>query len=249
MPIQYRRIIQVSLRILAYCFLFFSLPFLCILTVPSAKRNVFHEQFVYYIATEDCRSNANTIDEQVRLLMYKTKDMVRNPTKNEDIKDVSSYSLIEAGYGYCDQQVNLFLAICKANDISGRCVYLYRDGKKSHHTVCELYYADDFHLFDPFNAFWFINKKGQIASMTEIVSGEIDTVASGEIPERAVKDFESGITWQIGKSFDASFHHEWQGKLMKVYYAVFGAAFYRLWFSIFDRRGGEILEWQLEVES
>jgi len=237
-----RRIIQISLLILFFFILLYSLPFLCILTVPSAKRNAFHEQFVYYIATKDCRSNANSLEEHVELLMCETKNIVRNPTTHEDMQDVSRYSLIEAGYGYCDQQANLFLAICRANNISGRRVYLYREGEKSHHVVCELFYDDCYHMVDLYNSFWFINKKGQIASMAEIASGEIDTAASGKIPEHAVKDFEGEIKWRMGKSVESSFQNVWQGKLMQLHYALFGKSFSRLWFAIFDRRGGEILE-------
>ena len=241
-PIRYKRIIQFSLLFLAFSSIFLSLPFLCILTLPSASRKSYHEQFVYYVATEDCRKKAIALEEQVKLLMHEAKKLVRNPTKREDIKDVSRYSLIEAGYGYCDQQVSLFLAICRANNISGRPVYLYRENKVSHHAVCELFFDSSFHMIDPYNAFWFINKKGQIASMSEIGIGAIDTAASGEIPEHAVKDFDGEIKWRMGKSVEASFQNAWQGKLMQLHYAIFGASFSRLWFAIFDRRAGETLE-------
>ena len=249
MPINPTKIIQFSLRVMVCCVLLYSLPFICIFTLPKEKRNAIHEQFVYYVATANCRKKANNVAEEVKFLLDKTKKTVRNPTKSEDLKDVSRYRLIEVGYGYCDQQANLFLAICKANGIVGRRIYLYREGKKSHHVVSELFYDGNFHMIDTYNSFWFINKKGQVASMREINAGEIDTAATGKLPEHVTKTFGSGILWRIGNPVGDSFQNLWQAKLMLFNYSVFGASFYRGWFYLFDRRGGEILEWKLKVES
>ncbi|MFN5372232.1 MAG: hypothetical protein ACK5B6_12295 [Bacteroidia bacterium] len=135
-----------------------------------------------------------------------------------------------------------------ANGIVGRSLNLYREGKNSHHSISEIFYDGNFHMIDTYNSFWFINKKGQVASMREINAGEIDTSATGKFPEHVPTNFGIGITYRIDKTFGEPFQNFWQAKLMLFNYSVFGASFYRGWFSLFDRQGGEVLEGLLKGE-
>lgn len=91
-----------------------------------------------------------------------------NKNKKEDVEKIAKYvvqhfktpseslttekpihEMIAQGYGFCDEQASVFLALANYAGIRGRLVFLFGSDSISHHSVAEIF-IDKWYMIDPF---------------------------------------------------------------------------------------------------
>ena len=90
------------------------------------------------------KSKKESIEKIARYVVEHFKTPLKNSTKEKPF-----HEMISDGYGFCDQQSSVLLALANYAGIRGRLVFLYGEDSISHHSVAEIY-IDKWYMVDPF---------------------------------------------------------------------------------------------------
>ncbi|HLG14242.1 MAG TPA: transglutaminase-like domain-containing protein [Blastocatellia bacterium] len=112
--------------------------------------------------------------------------------------------ILERGSAYCVNMASAMAALTVAGKYPTRVVHLSDTPEYSHtHTVVEIHYADQWHVFDPTWGLFFLNNNGVVASYKELrlnpglitpaAFQRLDREASREILEWMPRTYGSGI--------------------------------------------------------
>jgi hypothetical protein len=207
--------------------LMYSLPFFYLVTIKPDARTLNGERLIYYLVTREELKTSSSPKKKVMDLLRITKRLIRNPYPAEKVNDVSRLHIIESGYGFCDQQANVFLALCEANGFQGRMIWLFGEDSISHHTVSEVFYDDKYHMFDPFYMKWFHKNNHEIASVNDIIIGNIDSVEFKRMPKEQRQLYGKNYPWKIAKRTSIMMDKSWISTMIFLNSDVFGEVFYK----------------------
>jgi hypothetical protein len=221
-----RLISKLFLCFILIIILVYSLPFIYLASIKPDARTLNGERLIYYLVTRNELKTKSSSKSEIMDLLRITKKLIRNPYPNEKVNDVSRLHIIKSGYGFCDQQANVFLALCEANGFQGRMIWLFGEDSISHHTVSEVFYDDKYHMFDPFYMQWFHTNNQEIASVNDIISGNIDSVEFIRMPKEQRKLYEKNYPWKIAKRTSIMMDKSWCSNMIFVNAEVFGEIFY-----------------------
>ena len=119
--------------------------------------------------TEDC-----TTDSAKAITIYDfVVDNCKQPQGNENPKYSTTYDVLTYKTASCDQQVWLLMALLRVEDIDAQMVFLRGSDSISHHTVAEVKINEKWAMLDPFYSHHYPNNQGKIASVNDIITGNI----------------------------------------------------------------------------
>lgn len=92
-------------------------------------------------------SNKNKKEDVEKIAKYVSQHF---KTPRESItKEKTIHEMIAQGFGFCDEQASVYLALANYAGIRGRLVFLFGEDSISHHSVAEIY-IDKWYMVDPF---------------------------------------------------------------------------------------------------
>jgi len=213
-------------------FVFYCWPFLYLTTQHPDNRYLLGERLIYGIIMNKIMNPAESQEKQVSAIEKYVTKYVLNPNPNQPVKDVSRLRIIENGTGFCDQQVNVFLALCEAAGFKGRMVWLFGNDSISHHTVSEVFYEGKYHMFDPFYKQQYYTRNGEIASVEEIVSQSIEPLHFNATPANQKRLYGKKYRWQVPKWNSVNTEAGIHWKIIQANTAIWGRLFFIPWLKL-----------------
>jgi hypothetical protein len=220
------------------CICLYLLPFVYLITLKPDSRSRLGEQLIYHLIIGDVLKPSFSAERKVLSVMQYVNSHIRNPTLSEKANDVSRLQILESGIGYCDQQVNVFLALCETAGISGRMVWLYGEDSVSAHTVAEVYYDGKFHMIDPFYKQVFYLSNHEIASVNDVIQGNIDPNDFEKMSNKQKRLYGKKYPWKIAPRTPVSQSKSMGSKLVFLYSDFMGPVFYGPWLSLCTHYSG-----------
>lgn len=198
----FRGFIRTTLLVIGAIFvLIYFLPFAILAISGPDTRALLGESLVYHIIWEDYIDKSNEPDKALINVSEFLNKAMQQPAPGTPPEDLSRLYLLEKGEGYCDQQVNVFLELCKAAGFKGRMIWLFGDDSVSHHTVPEFWYNNSWHMIDPYYRTWYFTHGGEIASVEQIVNRELAEEQKDTIPDII---YGTKYPWQVKERTELS---------------------------------------------
>jgi hypothetical protein len=240
MALRFKRLLFIRLLrgLIVLCVCVYLIPFIYLIASDADERSKVGEGLVFHLIIEDPLKPSLTPNETLLTLMRWVNRHIRNPNPSEKANDVSRLHILESGVGYCDQQVNVYLALCEAAGLSGRMVWLYGEDSVSAHTVAEVYYNNTYHMVDPYYRNIFHLPDREIASVDDIVQGNILPAEFEKISVRQQRLYGKRYPWKIAQRSPVSKPQSFGAKLVFLYADLLGPVFYVPWLRICNHYSG-----------
>ena len=121
----------------------------------------------------------------------------------------SPRQILERGSCYCSNLALAMAAITATGGYPTRTIHLSDSPEHQHtHVVVEVYYGDQWHLYDPTYGVFFLNRVGEVASYKELRL-DPSLVTGGAFPRVNRETIESILAW-MPKMYGAGFHQIYQ---------------------------------------
>jgi hypothetical protein len=129
----------------------------------------------------------------------------------------SPRQILERGSCYCSNLALAMAAITAAGDYPTRTVHLSDSPEHQHtHVVVEVYYGDQWHLYDPTYGVFFLNGESAVASYKELRL-DPSLVTARAFPGFKPETTESILAW-MPKTYRAGFHQIYQVSKSEICY-------------------------------
>jgi hypothetical protein len=149
------------------------LPFVAYLLVNNNNKQFMFEQVAYKPLVDSIIQKAENDDQKAMLIYKYVADNTNEPQGNQNPKYNCTYDVLTHKTASCDQQVWLLMALLRVEDIDARMVFLRGSDSISHHTVAEVDINGKWVMLDPFYSQQYPNNQGKIASVDDIITGNI----------------------------------------------------------------------------
>jgi transglutaminase-like putative cysteine protease len=165
--------VKIALMVLAAMLLLYLLPFILYMLVNNNNRQFMFEQLVYKELCYSITQDAKTDSAKIMQVFEYVSNNCRQPQGNENPKYNCTYDVLTNKTASCDQQVWLLMALLRVEDIDAQMVFLRGSDSISHHTVAEVEINKKWVMLDPFYSHHYPNNQGKIASVDDIITGNI----------------------------------------------------------------------------
>lgn len=127
-------------------------------------RHYEYERIVKEI-TSSCRND----EEKVLAIFNWTHENIRKMPQGLPVVDDHVLNIIIRGYGETDQYQDVFTTLCAYCGIPAFWDKVYSGKKDNWYPISFVKYGGSWHVFDPYNGVYFLNREHEIASLNEIV--------------------------------------------------------------------------------
>ena len=125
----------------------------------------------YRVLAKDITKGRKTDEEKVLAIFNWTHQNIKtNIPEGWPIVDDHILNIIIRGYGVHDQLADVFSALCVYAGIPAKMYEITPPGLRNKLVVSVVYLDGTWRIFDPFHNKYFKNKKGEIASIQDIIS-------------------------------------------------------------------------------
>lgn len=150
----------------------------------------FDRHFNYDLLVKGIIESAKTDEERVMKIFEWTYNNIRKVPKGFPIVDDHVLNIIIRGYGTDDQSADVFSTLCNYAGVDVFFTWLNTKDNKSRRAFSFVKLGNRWSMFDPYNGVYFKNKRGQVASLDELLRGEWECVGlKGEVVTTNYEDF------------------------------------------------------------
>ncbi len=180
---------------------------------------------VAYKPLVDSLTNGCTTDSAKALNVYNfVANNCNQPTENQNPKYDNTYDVLTHKTASCDQQVWLLMQLLQLKNIKTQMVFLYGYDSISHHTVAAVELTPGrYGMLDPFNKLYFIDGSGKLASIGDIMKGNVRAV--GTIPPDYFKLYETRYDLKYHSDNTLDRPRKMMRSLLRFNQCVFGVLF------------------------
>jgi len=188
-----------------------------------------HKELVYTIIVDSNIKKDDSKQGQIDSLFNFTRNHLFVFPGYKPIVE-SPLNILIRGIGWCDRQSYVFMKLLEEIGIKGRLIFLYRkDAGESNHSVSEIYFNNEWIIYDPLYAQVYKNKKtDQLLSVSEIhelvPSGRKNLIVNTINANIADLDLYSGKHKIHSYNYIAQ-RKEFFVSVMESYYSIFGKFF------------------------
>lgn len=116
--------------------------------------------------------NTRTTDEEMVMKLFRwTYENIKDVPDGFPIIDDHVWHIIVRGYGTSDQSNDVFSTLCNYAGRKSFYAVIYKEGKNQGLPFSLVKIGTNWHVFDAFNGAYFLNSKGNLASVGEVISG------------------------------------------------------------------------------
>jgi hypothetical protein len=216
---------KIVIGILAVIVFIYLLPFIAYLLANKNTKQFMFEQ-VAYKPLVDRLTQGCTTDSAKAINVYNfVANNCNQPQGNENPKYDNTYDVLTHKTASCDQQVWLLMHLLQLEDIDARMVFLYGYDSVSHHTVTEVKINGKWIMLDPFYFHHYSNNQGKIASVDDIISGNIPLRDYYAMPESYRNLFAKQYPYKIHSDNTLDRPRKMMRSLLRFNQCVFGVLF------------------------
>lgn len=132
----------------------------------------FDRHYNYKWTIERITANLKTEEEKVLQIFKWTHENIKKVPEGYPIVDDHVWHIIIRGYGEDEQFSDVFTTLCNYAGMNAFFTLVYTEDRGSRMPLSFVNIEGRWSVFDPYNGVYFKNKKGQQASIEEIIKGD-----------------------------------------------------------------------------
>lgn len=132
----------------------------------------FDRHYNYKWTVKRIIGGSKTDEEKVMKIFKWTYENIKKTPEGYPIIDDHVWHIMVRGYGVNDQSSDVFTTLCNYADVDGFFTLVYTEDRSSRMPLSLVNIEGHWNVFDPYNGVYFKNKKGQQASIEEIIKGD-----------------------------------------------------------------------------
>lgn len=201
------------------------LPFIAYLLVNNNNKQFMFEQVVYKPLVDSLTHGCKTDSAKAMNVYNFVANHCNQPQGSQNPKYNNTYDVLTHKTASCDQQVWLLMHLLQLENIKTQMVFLYGYDSISHHTVAEVKINGKWVMLDPFYSHYYPNNQGKIASVNDIITGNIPLRDLYAMPESYRNLFAKQYPYKIHSDNKLDLPRRFMRSLLHFNQYIFGVLF------------------------